>query len=82
MRKQEVNDVLVVTGKSLHELAMTRVIKTFSKVDSDLYLVSVTSNINTDLLKKLNLTLESDYKSAELSVNTNVAIASAVTEEY
>lgn len=34
---EEVNDVLVVTGKSLHELAMTRIIKTFSKVDEDLY---------------------------------------------
>ena len=78
-RQQEVNDVVVVSGKALHGLSMTRIINTFSKIDDDLYLVSISNNINTDLLKELNVTLSSEYVSPQMSVNTNVAIASAVT---
>ena len=79
LRDREVNDVVVVSGKTLHSLSLTRVINTFSKVDDDLYLVSMSNNINTDLLKELNVTLSSEYVSPQMSVNTNVAIASAVT---
>ena len=78
-RQQEVSDVKVVSGKTLHSLSLTRVINTFSKVDDDLYLVSMSNNINTDLLKELNVTLSSEYVSPQMSVNTNVAIASSVT---
>ena len=78
-RKQEIFQVFVVDTETLITLTSSNIIKTVIFIEEDLYLVSIAANINKDILSELNILIESDFSSPEMSVNSNVAIASAVT---
>lgn len=78
-RRQDVSEVMIVDSDTLFSLSMSRVVNNMIPLDNGKYLVSVSNNINTELLSELNLYLESNYISSKTPVNSNVAIASAVT---
>lgn len=77
-RKLDVNEVYVVNGHGLLALT-TRIIRNIIRLEDSRYLVSVASNLNFNILKKLNSVLETNLTTMAIPVNSNVAIASAVT---
>ena len=78
-RKLEINETLVVNSKNLLAISTTRIINSIITIKNDLFLVSASSNINTDTLSALNSMLKTDIAPAYQHINSNVAIASAVT---
>ena len=78
-RKIEINETLVVDSRTLLTLSTTRIINSVITIKKDLFLVSVSSNVNTETLSGLNSMLKTDLGSKKQQINSNVAIASAVT---
>ena len=60
-------------------LSSSKIIKNIIYIEQDLYLVSIANNINKDILIELNIFIDSEFTSTQIPVNSNVAIASAVT---
>jgi hypothetical protein len=59
----------------------TSIIHSIIEISEDIYVLLIQDNLNTNILKELNIKLNSEYKSypSAATVNSNVAIASAVT---
>jgi hypothetical protein len=78
-RKQELIRTINVRKDELYKYAITSIIHSIISVNEDTYVLLISDNLNTDILKELNIKLNSDFKSYQSKVNSNVAIASAVT---
>lgn len=79
-RKQNLSELLIVNNDTLISLSVTKVInKLVTIIPDKLYLVGIEANINSNILNKLNSVLDTNITSPEIQVNSNVAIASAVT---
>ena len=77
-RKLDVDEVVVTNTKGLYTLA-TYIVKNIIQIDKDLYLVITQKNIAAKTLLKLNTMLRTQITGKPSLVNSNVAIASAVT---
>ena len=79
-RQQTISDLLIVNGETLISLSAAKNInKLVTIIPGKIYLVGIGSKINIDNLIELNSTFETNITSPEIPVNSNVAIASAVT---
>lgn len=63
----------------MYKYVITSIIHSIIEISDDIYVLLISDNLNNNILKKLNIKLNSDYKSYPCLVNSNVAIASAVT---
>ena len=77
--KQDPLDSFVVDSQTLFALATTRVIQSISVISKNLFLVSVSSNIKSEEISEINSILETNFTTKHTVINSNVAIASAVT---
>lgn len=78
-RKLDLIETINVLNTEISLYAATRVIKTIIRINDKISTLLLHSNINKDLIKKLNTQLNLNLKSKFNIVKTNVAIAAAVT---
>lgn len=78
-RKLDLIETINVLNTDISLYAATRVIKTIIRINDKISTLLLHSNINKDLIKKLNTQLNLNLKSKFNIVKTNVAIAAAVT---
>jgi DNA polymerase type B, organellar and viral len=78
-RSLDLLNTLIIPSKDLNYYLVTRVVKKIIEINEDILVLVVSNNLNTDLIKKLNITLETEINSNFKNVKSNVAIASAVT---
>lgn len=78
-RKQELIRTVNVGKNELYKYATTSIIHSMVSISDDIYVLLLSDNLNSNILKELNVKLNSDYKSFHSVVRSNVAIASAVT---
>ena len=78
-RKQELIRTVNVRKEELYKYVTTSIIHSIVEISEDILVLLISDNLNTNILKELNIKLNSDFKSYQSKVNSNVAIASAVT---
>jgi hypothetical protein len=78
-RKQELIRTVNVRKEELYKYVTTTIILSIVEINEDVYVLLIQDNLNNNILKELNIKLNSDFKSYPNLVNSNVAIASAVT---
>lgn len=78
-RKQDLIRTVNVGKSELYKYAATSIIRNIISVTDDIYILLISDNLNINIFKELNIRLNSDFKSFQSSVLSNVAIASAVT---
>jgi hypothetical protein len=78
-RKQELIKTINVRKEELYKYAATSIIQSMISITEDIYVLLISDNLNTNILNELNVKLQSEFKSFPNLVNSNVAIASAVT---
>lgn len=78
-RSYNVINTLNVTKQELNSILLLNLVKTFIKLKDNLFVVLVEGNIDSNLLKSININCNNKTKNIFSSVNTNVSIASAIT---
>ena len=79
-RRIEVTKPCIVRGMDLAEILSSKVVSFMTKLHDDLYLLITQSNLRSDTLQELNVTLETtDYSSYQSVIYGHVGIASAIT---
>nr|YP_004376378.1 hyp16 [Moniliophthora roreri]ADO51599.1 hyp16 [Moniliophthora roreri] len=81
-RKQELLETINVLNKDIPIYLSTRIIKSIIEINDNISALLLVNNINVDILKDLNNTLNINLKnntSKRFNVKSNVALASAVT---
>jgi len=78
-RKQELIRTINIRKAELYKYVAISIIHSIIEISEDIYVLLISDNLNTDILKELNIKLNSKYKSYNSTVNSNVAIASAIT---
>jgi hypothetical protein len=78
-RSYGVINTINVNEKELNSILLLNLVKTYIKLNDDLFVVLIEGNIDVNLLKSINIDLEIKTKNILTSVNTNVSIASAIT---
>lgn len=78
-RKLETIETINVRVEEVQTYLASHVVKTIIDINSEICTLLIESNVKIDILNKLNIELESNYKSNFSAVKSNVAIASAVT---
>lgn len=78
-RKQELLETKTIFKSELPSYICTNIIKNVIPISEDKVTILMVSNLNFDIIKKLNIKFELDLKQYSKTVNSNVAIAAAVT---
>lgn len=78
-RSYDVINTLNVNKRELNSILLLNLVKTFIKLNENLYVVLIEGNIDIDLLKSINIDCKIKAKNIFSSVQTNVSIASAIT---
>ena len=78
-RKQEVIETLTINKNDLHKYIVTNIIKTIIPIDEYRCSILMIKNINFDMVKELNLNFNLGISEYAKTINSNVAIASAIT---
>lgn len=78
-RRQELIRTVNVRKDELYKYAITSIIHSIISITDDTYVLLISDNLNTTIINQLNIKLNSDFKSFQSPVLSNVAIASAVT---
>jgi hypothetical protein len=78
-RSLDLLETKLIPADLLEEYLATRVVKTIIKISPSKYVLLLYKNLNHDLIKKLNIQLESEFQQSFNKVKANIAIASAVT---
>lgn len=78
-RRQDLIETVNVSNTSLHKYLSTRIVKELLKINDDYSTLLLSANINQTVLRNLNMICESNIKSSNRIVMSNVAIAAAVT---
>jgi hypothetical protein len=78
-RKQELISTVNVRKDELYKYAAILIIQSIISVTDDIYVLLISDNLNLNVLNELNIRLNSDFKSFQSAILSNVAIASAVT---
>ena len=72
-------ETITILNKDIEFYLISRVIKNMIEIDDEKTVLLTLQNVDNDIIKKLNSTIETDLKNFESDIKTNVAIASAVT---
>ena len=78
-RRQDTTEVIIINNNEEKLYLTTHIILNSIPLDNDRSALIIQNNIQLDVLLKLNATFETDYQTPHVSVNSNIAIASAVT---
>jgi len=78
-RKLETLETVNIYNKDIEKYLMSRVIKSFIKISEDKSCLLMYTNMNSDILIRLNNYFETNFVNRFNNVKSNVAIASAVT---
>lgn len=78
-RRKDIIETINIHRKDLDLYLATRIIKTIIEIDKDKLILLVQSNLNTDIITKLNNFFETNFINKFVTIKNNVAIASAVT---
>ena len=78
-RKQEIIETLTINRSDIHMYIVTNVIKTIIPIDEYRCTILMVKNINFDMVRELNLNFSLGIKEYSKTINSNVAIASAIT---
>jgi hypothetical protein len=78
-RRKDIIETINIHRKDLDLYLATRIIKTIIEIDKDKLILLVQSNLNTDIIEKLNNFFETNFINKFVTIKNNVAIASAVT---
>ena len=78
-RKQELIKTVNIRKEELYKYVITSIILSIVEITNDIYVLLIQENLNNNILNELNIKLNSEFKSYQNTVNSNVAIASAVT---
>ena len=78
-RKQDLLETVNIYKEDLVFYALTRVIKAVIPINDKIVALLMHKNINYELIKKLNSTLNMELNNYQYLIKANVAIASAVT---
>ena len=78
-RRQELIRTVNVRKEELYKYVISSIIHSIISITDDTYVLLISDNLNTGIVNQLNIKLNSDFKSFQSPVLSNVAIASAVT---
>jgi translation initiation factor 2 beta subunit (eIF-2beta)/eIF-5 len=78
-RRKDIIETINIHRKDLESYLTTRIIKTIIEINDNKLILLVQSNLNSDIITKLNNYFETDFINKFIQVKNNVAIASAVT---
>ena len=78
-RKKEMIETKTIHKSELSAYIATNIIKSMIDIDDDKYTLLMLKNIDTNLVKYLNMNLSTNFKDFEKLVKCNVGIASAIT---
>ncbi len=78
-RRKDLIETINIFKKDLPKYMSTKVVKNVVEINDDIYTILIKTNVNTDILKELNAYFESHYSNSFSEVQSNVAIAAAVT---
>ena len=78
-RKLTSIETINIYNKDLEKYLSSRIVKAVIKIDEEKYCLLLNTNIDTKMLKKLNIFFESDLTSKFSLIKSNVAIAAAFT---
>jgi hypothetical protein len=78
-RKQDTIETINIYNEDLHNYISTKLIKSMITINDKITTLLIQNNINTNLIKKFNILIDSNYSSNEYLIKSNVAIAAAVT---
>jgi hypothetical protein len=78
-RRQDLIETINVSNSSIHKYLATRIVKELLKINDKYSTLLLSANINHKVLRNLNMICESNIKSTNKIVMSNVAIAAAVT---
>lgn len=78
-RKQDIIETINIYKHELPKYLTTKIIKSVIEINDDIVALLIQNNINYDIIKDLNIYLETDISNNYSQVKSNVAIAAAVT---
>jgi hypothetical protein len=78
-RRQDLIETININNKDLYKYLVTKVIKNIIHINDDKSTLLIRSNMDNDILTKLNKYFETEFSNTHYNVKSNVAIASAVT---
>lgn len=78
-RKKDILETIIVNNEDIVNMFLFKVIKSIIQIDNNKSVLLTINNINPDILAELNSTTESQISNKFIDVNSNVAIASAIT---
>jgi hypothetical protein len=78
-RKQDLIKTVNIRKEELYKYVTTSIIHSIIEISNDIYVLLISDNLNSNILNELNVRLNSEFVSYPNIVNSNVAIASAVT---
>ena len=78
-RRKETISTVIIDNKHVDEYLVTKVVKSIIKIGEDKSIMLLQDNIPEDIIKHLNITSVDTINSRNSKVNSNVAIAAAIT---
>ena len=78
-RRQDLIETVNIYNKDLDKYLLSKVIKSVITINHEKSTLLIRSNLDVNILKKLNSYFETDFTNSIYNVKSNVAIASAVT---
>jgi hypothetical protein len=78
-RKKELLQTLIVRNDELYKYFTKYIVKSLIEINDEVSTILIHNNLNTAIVKDLNLTFETNFENPEVNVKSNVAIAAAVT---
>jgi hypothetical protein len=78
-RRQDLIETVNVYNRDIPKYAATRIIKNIIEINDKVSTLLLLNNVNSDLIKELNIYFENSIVNSFVDVKSNVAIAAAVT---
>jgi DNA polymerase type B, organellar and viral len=78
-RKQDTIETINIFNKDLPLYLTTRIIKTIIPINNKMSTILIQSNINSNIVNELNISLTTNIFNNNINIKSNVALAGAVT---
>nr|YP_010991012.1 DNA polymerase [Pappia fissilis]WOX61285.1 DNA polymerase [Pappia fissilis] len=78
-RLKNILETITILNKDIEFYLITKVVKNIIKIDDEKSVLLTVQNLDNDIIKELNSTIETELTTKFVDVKNNVAIASAVT---
>uniref|UniRef100_UPI0030FF2E68 DNA polymerase n=1 Tax=Singerocybe alboinfundibuliformis TaxID=1346812 RepID=UPI0030FF2E68 len=78
-RRKDLIQTINIYRKDLEKYLISKIIKSIIEINEEIITILIQNNIDNDILEELNICLDTNITSKSIEVQSNVAIASAVT---